>query len=207
MSRPEVMESIEKNKIIAILRGLDRPALIKTVAALVEGGICLCEVTFNAAGDPADEEVAETIRLLADAYRGRCRIGAGTVLTPEQVQIAAAAGAEYIISPDTNPEVIQKTRELGLVSIPGAMTPSEANSAFSPSYLHAIAIPLSHIRFLAVGGVNEHNVADYLAAGAVGIGVSAGIVNKQMIAAGDWAGVTRLAKAYTAAIAAFSAGH
>lgn len=222
MNRQAVIKSIEENKIIVILRGLDREALIKSVAAMNEGGIRLFEVTFNASGVPADEEVGKSIRILADTYRGRCHIGAGTVLTPRQAEIAAAAGAEYIISPDTNPDVIGKTRELGLVSIPGAMTPSEAtlahrsgadfvklfpNGAFSPSYLRAVAVPLSHIRFLAVGGVNEYNVAEYLAAGAVGIGVSAGIVNKQMIAAGDWAGLSQLAKAYTSAIAAASAGH
>lgn len=216
MNRQEIIESIEQNKIIVILRGLDRETLFKTVQAMAEGGIRLCEVTFSATGNPSNEVIAENIRALAEKFRGKVRVGAGTVLTPEQVELAAKAGAEYIISPDTNPDVIRRTRELGLVSIPGSMTPSEAtlanrcgadfvklfpNSEFQPSYLKAIAVPLSHIRFLAVGGVNEHNISDYLAAGAAGAGIATGIVNKKMIAAGDFAGITRLAKTYVEAVA------
>ena len=110
--------------------------------------------------------------------------------------------------------MIRRTRELGLVSIPGSLTPSEAtlahrsgadfiklfpNGEMKPSYLHAVAVPLSHLKFLAVGGVNENNLADYIRAGACGIGVATGIVNKEKIKAGDYAAITALARKYVAA--------
>ena len=208
------IQAIEKGKIITILRGLDEEQLIRTCEAMEKGGIRLAEVTFSATGEPSDATVAGYIRTLAERFRGRMHIGAGTVLTAEQVKRAAEAGAEFIISPDTNPEVIRATRAAGLVSIPGAFTPSEAtaanragadfiklfpNSEVKLSYLKALAVPLSHIRFLAVGGVNDENLPDYLAAGAKGVGIATGIVNKKLIAAGDYEGITALAEKYVRA--------
>ena len=215
MNREEIISTVLKKKIIVILRGLSREQLIRTVDAMEKGGIRLCEVTFNANGEPSDQEIGENIRMLSEAFKGKVHIGAGTVLTEHQVEIAANAGAEFIISPDTNPGVIRKTRELGMVSMPGALTPSEAtlanrsgadfvklfpNSEFHVSYLKAIAVPLSHIRFLAVGGINEENLSEYLRAGAVGVGIATNIVNKKLIAAEDYDGITALAKKYVEAV-------
>lgn len=213
-NRENTVKAIEEGKIITILRGLNEEQLIRTCEAMEKGGIRLAEVTFSAMGEPADTVIAGYIRTLAAHFRGRMHIGAGTVLTGEQVRLAAEAGAEFIISPDTNPEVIRATRAAGLVSIPGAFTPSEAtaasragadfiklfpNSEVKLSYLKALAVPLSHIRFLAVGGVNDENLPDYLAAGAKGVGIATGIVNKKLIAAGDYAGITALAEKYVRA--------
>lgn len=214
MNREQVIQAILDNKIVTILRGLDEETLIKTVEAMEKGGIRLAEVTFSATGEPSDEVIAGYIKTLTTRFAGRMHIGAGTVLTEKQVALAAAAGAEFMISPDTNPDVIRFTRELGLVSIPGAFTPSEATAAHragadfiklfpngevKPSYLKALAVPLSHLRFLAVGGVNEENIAEYLVAGAYGAGIATGIVNKKLIAAGDFAGITALAEKYVKA--------
>lgn len=214
MKHEETIQAIEKGKIITILRGLTEEQLIRTCEAMYEGGITLAEVTFSATGEPADEVIAGNIRMLAEHFAGRMHIGAGTVLCEKQVVLAAQAGAEFIISPDTNEDVIRKTRELGLVSIPGAFTPSEAtranragadfiklfpNSEVKISYLKALAVPLSHIKFLAVGGVNDENLGEYLKAGAKGVGIATGIVNKKLIAAGDYAGITALAKKYVGA--------
>ncbi len=213
-NREDTIKAIEEGKIITILRGLNEEQLIRTCEAMERGGIRLAEVTFSATGEPADTVIAGYIRTLAAHFRGRMYIGAGTVLTEEQVRLAAEAGAKFIISPDTNSEVIRATRAAGLVSIPGAFTPSEAtaanragadfiklfpNSEVKISYLKALAVPLSHIRFLAVGGVNDENLPDYLAAGAKGVGIATGIVNKKLIAAGDYAGITALAEKYVRA--------
>ncbi|MBR4949656.1 MAG: bifunctional 4-hydroxy-2-oxoglutarate aldolase/2-dehydro-3-deoxy-phosphogluconate aldolase, partial [Clostridia bacterium] len=118
----------------------------------------------------------------------------------------------FIISPDTCESVIKKTVELGLVSIPGALTPTEVETAhrygadfvkvfpvnfMGPSYIKALKAPLSHIRLLAVGGIDENNMKDYMSAGACGFGVATGIVNKTAIADGDFDAVTRLALKYT----------
>ncbi|MBR6726960.1 MAG: bifunctional 4-hydroxy-2-oxoglutarate aldolase/2-dehydro-3-deoxy-phosphogluconate aldolase [Clostridia bacterium] len=212
MSRESIIAAIKQHRIIVIARGLTTEELLRTAEAMYEGGIRLMEVTFNACGDPADEKIASDIGLLAEHFKGRMHIGAGTVLRPEQAELAAKAGAEFIISPDTNREVIEKTRELGLVSLPGAFTPTECttawrwgadfikifpNSELKPSYIKALKAPLSHIDFLAVGGVNIDNLEEFMRAGACGIGIANGIIDKNMVKAGDYAGITALARRFT----------
>ena len=214
MNREKIIKAVEENKIIVILRGLNLDELRKSVSAIREGGIRCCEVTYDSKGNPSDEVTAGYIKALVEEFPDM-HIGAGTVLTEKQVELTAAAGGEYIISPDTNVNVIKKTRELGLVSMPGALTPSEAtlanrtgadfvklfpNSEMKPSYLKAVAVPLSHIKFLAVGGVDENNASEYLRSGAVGIGVANGIINKEKIKAGKFAELTELARKYVEAV-------
>jgi len=214
MNRNDVINAILENKIIVILRGLTRDELLNTVRAIREGGIRCCEVTYDSTGHPTDEETAENIRTLVEAFPDMY-IGAGTVLTEKQVELTCSAGGMFIISPDTNTDVIRKTCELGMVSIPGSLTPSEAtlakrtgadfvklfpNGEMKPSYIKAVSVPLSHIRFLAVGGVNENNAADYIRNGAVGIGVANGIINKEAIRAGKFAELTELAQKYVNAL-------
>ena len=213
MSRETVIEAILRHKIIVILRGLDEKELLATVHAMYKGGIRLAEVTYNSCQNPADEVTAERIARLVREFPDM-QIGAGTVLTVKQTELTAQAGGKFIISPDTNPDVIRRTRELGLVSIPGAFTPSECTLAqrsgadfvklfpcgeMQPSYLKALTAPLSHIRFLAVGGITESNMTDYLKAGACGIGVSSGIADTKVIRSGNFDAVTALAEKYAAA--------
>lgn len=214
MTREQLMQEVNANKIIVILRGLNRDQLLKTVAAMEQGGIRMVEVTFDQSKRISDAETAANIRAIAETFEGRIHVGAGTVMTVEQVELAHAAGAEYIISPDCYQPVIERTRELGMLSMPGAFTPTEAamahrfgadyvklfpNSEVKISYLKALMAPLSHIRFLSVGGVNEKNVSEFLAAGACGVGIATGIVNKQMIAEENYEGITELARMYTRA--------
>ena len=181
LNREDIIKDIEKNKIIVIMRGFSTEQLINSVSAMKKGGIRLVEVTFDQTGATSDEATAEYIRALKANFGERMRIGAGTVMTEKQVELAFSAGAEFIISPDCYEPVIRKTRELGMVSIPGAFTPTEAanahrfgadfvkmfpNSEVKISYLKALIAPLSHVKFLAVGGVNHENMAEYLKAGA-----------------------------------------
>ena len=214
MDRNYVIESILKNKIIVIMRGLTPDRLIRTVEAMEKGGIRLVEVTFDQSGKTPDAVTAENIRLLTETFEGRVLVGAGTVMIAEQAELAAAAGAKFIISPDSCREVIERTVELGMVSIPGVFTPTEAanahrwgadfvklfpNSEVNISYLKCLTVPLSHIRFLAVGGVNADNLADYLAAGAVGVGVATSIVNKKLISEERYDEITAAALSHTKA--------
>ena len=210
--RENIIADIEEKKIIVILRGFTEDQLIKTVDAMTEGGIGLVEVTFDQTGAVSDETTASYIRALKENFAGRVRVGAGTVMSVDQVERAYNAGAEFIISPDCYEPVIRKTRELGMVSIPGAMTPTEAanahrygadfvklfpNSEFKISYFKALSVPLSHIKFLAVGGVSADNLLEYLNAGAKGVGVATAIADKKAIFAGDYAEITRRARAFT----------
>ena len=210
--RQYTIEQIEKEKVIAIIRGADADQCVKVAHALYEGGIRLMEITYNQK-DPASFRVtANTIHTLAKEFEGRMLIGAGTVTTSELVDLTADAGGKFIISPDTCEEIIKETKALGLVSIPGAITPSEAAAAsragadfvkmfpidfYGPRYLKTVATPLSHVRFLAVNGINENNMAEYLEAGACGVGVGSGIVNKKLIEEGNFEAITLLARKYT----------
>lgn len=216
-TQEEMIRIVEKEKIIVILRGLQAEQLFRTVEAMEKGGIRLVEVTFDQSGTISDETTAANIRMLSERFAGRVHVGAGTVMTVKQVEMAHEAGAEYIISPDSFRDVIVRTKELGMLSMPGAFTPTEAamahrwgadfvklfpNSEVKISYFKALSVPLSHIRFLSVGGVSAENLAEYLAAGARGVGVATNIVDKKAIAAGDYEKITRLAEAYTRVVRA-----
>lgn len=212
LNREEIIKDIEKNKIIVIMRGFTEEQLLCAVDAMEKGGIRLVEVTFDQSGKVSNEETASHIHALKVRFEGKVRIGAGTVMTERQVELAHEAGAEFIISPDCCESIIKKTRELGMVSIPGVFTPTEAansyrygadfaklfpNSEVSISYLKALMAPLSHIKFLAVGGVNADNLKDYLAVGAKGIGVATAIADKKAIFSGDYEEITCRAKLFT----------
>jgi 2-dehydro-3-deoxyphosphogluconate aldolase/(4S)-4-hydroxy-2-oxoglutarate aldolase len=182
---------------------------------MYNGGIRLLEITYSADGKISDEETASNIKLLADHFNGRMLIGAGTVLTERQVELTKNAGGLFIISPDTSEDVIRKTRELSLVSMPGALTPTEIQSAhkagadfvklfpvtsLGTEYVKAVKAPLSHIKMLAVGGVNLDNIKNYLQVGISGFGLGSNIVDKKLIAKNDFEAITVLAKKYTEAL-------
>ena len=213
--REEVIQTILSEKIIVIVRGVEREKLLPLAEAMYEGGIRLLEITYSADGSVSDEETALNIKMLAEHFDGRMHIGAGTVLTEKQVKLTKDAGGKFIISPDTNRAVIEKTCSLDLVSMPGALTPSEIQSAHSfgadfvklfpitnmgSSYVKAVKAPLSHIRFLAVGGIDENNMSEYLKAGICGFGIGSNIVDKKLVEAGRVSEITELAQKYTAVL-------
>ena len=169
------------------------------------------EVTFDQAEGP--EETLRSLRIIHQQFPEEILLGAGTVMTAGQVKAAAAAGAGYIISPNTDRAVIETTKELGLISIPGAFTPTEAATAYAwgadvvklfpagllgPAYIKALTGPLPHIPFMAVGGIDAQNMNDFLRAGAVGVGVGGNLVDKKRIAAGKFQEITDLALQYKA---------
>jgi len=210
--KESIKQAIKEHKLIAIVRGVEPETCLRIAQALYDGGFRLMEITYDQKCPENWENTAKTIGAVATAFAGKMHVGAGTVTCPELVELTHKYGGQFIISPDANPEVITRTCELGMVSIPGVLTPTEVmiahragadfvklfpNSEVGISYLKALMAPLSHIRFLAVGGVNEKNMMEYLNAGAKGIGVATGIVNKKHIADGNYAAVTELALAYT----------
>ena len=181
---------IETHKIIAIIRGVKNELLFPLADVLYESGIKLVEVTINQSG-----EISDTLKAvcgLTERFNGKMGIGAGTVMTAAQAEAVIDAGAKYIISPNTSREVIERTKELGIVSIPGAFTPTEIAAAYSygadyvkifpvnavgPEYIKAVKAPLSHIPLLAVGGIDADNITDYLDAGARGVGAGSALTN------------------------------
>jgi 2-dehydro-3-deoxyphosphogluconate aldolase/(4S)-4-hydroxy-2-oxoglutarate aldolase len=210
-----ITEAIDKHKIIAIIRGVAADKLIPLADALYKGGIRLLEITYSADGSVSDEETASSIKALASNFEGRMYIGAGTVLTEEQVALTAQAGGKFIISPNVDKDVITATVKHGLVSMPGALTPSDICQAhkygadfvklfpvsdLGAGYVKAVKAPLSHIKFLAVGGINEINACEYLKAGAVGIGVGSNIADKNLIKASNFEAIKALSEKYVLAV-------
>ena len=206
--KKEIIECIETEKLIVIVRGIDRNCLIPLAEAMYNGGVRLLEVTY---GSVTDEETAENIKLLSEHFNGKMYIGAGTVLTEKQVEMTYKSGGKFIISPDCNECVIKKSNELGLVSMPGALTPTEIQNAhkygadfvkifpasnLGPEYIKAVRAPLSHIKLLAVGGINYDNIPDYIKVGVSGFGVGSNIIDKKALAEKDFAKITELAKSY-----------
>ena len=198
----KTIEKILKEKVIVIVRGVAREDLLPFAEAVYRGGIRLLECTFDATGTVTDEQIADNIKMLVDHFGDKMLIGAGTVLTEKQVELVKSVGGKFIISPDTNPDIIRKTKEMGLVSIPGAFTPSEAAAAHraGADFVKDVKAPLSHIRFLAVGGVNADNMAEYHNAGALGFGIGSDIVNKKHIADGNFTAIEASARKYIDAL-------
>lgn len=211
----EIIKQIEQEKIIVIVRGIASDKLIPLAEAMYEGGIRFLEITYSADGSISDTETAENIKSLSEHFKGRMHIGAGTVLTPHQVELTKNAGGEFIISPDTDCEVIKRTKELDMISMPGALSPSEIKAAhkygadfvklfpivnLGVDYVKAIKAPLSHIKLLAVGGINENNISDYLKIGVCGFGIGSNIVKKELINENRFDEITALSEKYVSAV-------
>lgn len=210
-----LMEKVRRDKLIAIVRGLGRNHMLSLAGALIEGGINMIEVTFNQAKPDTWADTQAAIRAIAGEFGSAVAPGAGTVMTVEQARMAKDAGAQYIVAPNVDEAVIREAKRLGMGAFPGALTPTECQAAhlagadavklfpagdLGPGYLKAIRAPLSHIEFLAVGGVNEKNAADFLRAGAVGLGVGGSLVNREWIEAGEFSKITALARVYRKAV-------
>ena len=210
-TREEIIQNVYDNKIIAIVRGMEPEHCVNLARALYEGGINMVEITFNQKSTDHFEATTKAIRAISEELSEQVMVGAGTVLTKEQVDLAKEAGALYIITPSTNPEVIRYAKEQGMVTMPGAMTPSEIAAAYEAgadfvkifpvgnlgaAYIKAVKAPMSHIPVLAVGGVNEKNVAEFIKAGAIGAGVGGNLVNAQWIQNGEFDKITALAREF-----------
>ena len=213
--REQIIKLIEENKIIAIVRGVERENLIPLAKALYDAGIRFLELTYSADGKVSDEEMVDRVKMLVDEFDGKMYFGSGTVLSEKQVELTKKAGGTFIISPDTYENVIRKTRELEMVSIPGAFTPSEIQAAhrygadfvkmfpmsnMGVSYLKAVKAPLSHIKLLVVGGVTLDNMGEFLDGGAAGFGIGTNFVDKKLIAEGRFDKITENAVKYVEAV-------
>lgn len=205
-------EWIEKYKLIVIVRGIEPEKCAALSEALYAGGIRLLEVTFDQKSENGFRETTDAIAAMKRKWEGQMCIGAGTVLTMQQLFLAKDAGAEYIVTPNTNPQIIVKAKKLGMAVAAGAMTPTEIETAYEcgadfvkvfpagslgTGYFKAVKAPLSHIPMLAVGGVNEENLGAFVKAGAAGAGVGGNLVNRQWIDHGEFEKITELARKFT----------
>ena len=204
-------EFISQHKVIAIIRKVYGEQLLELSKALRAGGVRLMECTFDQQDPDCINKNQQAISMLCEHHGDTMQIGAGTVLNRQQVDAAKQAGAQYIISPNVNLSVIERTKELGLVSMPGAMTPTEIMAAHDAGadfvklfpattlgfhYIKDIMTPISHVKLVATGGVTEENFGQYLSMGFAGAGVSGRLSEKALLAQGNWEEITRRAKTF-----------
>lgn len=176
----ETLELLRRSKVTTIYRGLGTEECLRLTEALYTAGLRSFEVTMNSP-DPF-----AAITALRKEFGTDVGIGAGTVLEPAEVDRVAEAGGQFVISPDTEPAVIGRTKETGLVSIPGAFTPTEVTqavragadlvkvfpiSAVGAGYIKQLRGPLSTVEFMATGGVDPELARDCFANGCTGVGV------------------------------------
>jgi 2-dehydro-3-deoxyphosphogluconate aldolase/(4S)-4-hydroxy-2-oxoglutarate aldolase len=201
----QVYEMIRREKIIAILRGVERDNIINIAEALMVGGIKMLEVTCNTDG------VFEMIGLLAEKMGDKMVIGAGTVITTELCEESLEAGAQFIIAPDVNRNVIDYCVRRDIAILPGAATATDIltakrhgakmvkifpAAAIGIDYIKALREPIDDVDFVAVGGVRPETIADFFAAGCMAIGVGDSVVRKEFVEKGDWLAIAEVARKY-----------
>jgi 2-dehydro-3-deoxyphosphogluconate aldolase / (4S)-4-hydroxy-2-oxoglutarate aldolase len=205
MSREQDLQRVVECGIVAVVRFADPAPLVQVVEALAEGGVTVAEVTFTVPN--AIDVIREAKKRLGD----RVLLGAGTVLDPETARAAFLAGAEFIVSPCVNPDVIKLCRRYDKLVMPGAFTPTEILAAWEagadivkvfpadvvgPAFFKAMRGPLPQVKLMPTGGVDLATAGSFLAAGAVCLGVGGQLVDPKAVAAHDFARITELAKQY-----------
>jgi 2-dehydro-3-deoxyphosphogluconate aldolase/(4S)-4-hydroxy-2-oxoglutarate aldolase len=182
------LSEILKHKIVAIIRGMPPGDVMNVAKALSEGGAKIIEVTLNS------PDALSVIENLSHTLHNKILIGAGTVLNTSDAKNAIAAGAKFLISPSLDVEVIKAAKDAGVVSIPGAFTPTEILTAFrggadivkvfpafNPDYIKNILAPLNHIAVMPTGGINLDNIREFNKTGAVAFGIGSSLVENKAI--------------------------
>ncbi|HHW37281.1 MAG TPA: bifunctional 4-hydroxy-2-oxoglutarate aldolase/2-dehydro-3-deoxy-phosphogluconate aldolase [Bacillales bacterium] len=197
------VDLIKENYVVAIIRGIEKKDIIPVAEALYLGGIKLVEITMNTDG------AAEMISMLNEKLGTKLYIGAGTVLDVKDAEKAIGAGAKYFVTPNVDEEIIRYAIDHNIDILPGVMSPTEVVQAYKAgakivkvfptnilgsNYIKELQGPLSHIPMVAVGGVRPENVADFMKAGAVGLGVGGSLIDRAAIASGDFGIITKKAE-------------
>lgn len=205
------LQRVLDHVIVAVIRAESPDLLVDVAESLLAGGVSVMEVTFTV---PRALRVLEQV---ADKLGDRVLLGAGTVLDAETARAAFLAGAEFIVSPSTNVEVIRMCRRYGKLAMPGAFTPTEVVTAWQagadivkifpsdivgPKYLKLLKAPLPQVRLMPTGGVNLQTAQEFLQCGACALGVGGALVDPKWVAAGDLARIESTAREFTKIIAA-----
>lgn len=215
MSREQDLQRVLDCGIVAVVRFSDPGPLVDVVKALAAGGITVAEVTFTVPN--ALDVIREAKKQLGD----RVLLGAGTVLDPETARAAFLAGAEFLVAPSLNLDVIKMCRRYDKLVMPGAFTPTEVVTAWEagadivkvfpadvvgPAFFKALKGPLPQVKLMPTGGVDLNTAGEFLKAGAVCLGVGSQLVDPKLVAAGEFGRITELAAQYVAAVKRHRAG-
>lgn len=209
------MKLLKKHRFVGIFRHIPPQYALEAAKAMYDGGIRIFEITFDPSGNTTTQQTCSIIRQLQEHFGSDVSVGAGTVLTVATAEAAYNAGAEFIVAPCTNTDVIQYTKEKGMLSISGAYTPTEIMHAYElgadivkifpilpdgEAYLKNVIAPLSHIPFMITGGINPNTIEKFLATGPVAVAAGATIVTKELVEKGDFETIRSNALAHTSKI-------
>ncbi len=202
----EIKAELERVGLVPVLRAQSEEIGHALVEAMLAGGVTVVEVTMTVPG------AIDLLRALKRQHGSKLLLGSGTVTTAAEAAATIEAGAQFVVSPSFHPEVIAKTKELGKVSIPGALTPTEVITAWhagadyvkifpcsavgGASYLRSLLAPFPELQLIPTGGVTQQTAADFLKAGARALGVGADLVNAKAIADGQPEIIANAARAY-----------
>ena len=190
---------------MGIVRGVSIKAIEPLMEAVIEAGLEAIEITMNTSDAP------DLIERAVKASSGRIPVGAGTVLSLEDMSAAAGAGASFIVMPSFIEEVVTSCAEKSIPVFPGALTPTEVlrawdagasmvkvfpSSAFGPSYFKALKGPFNNIELMAVGGVNLENIEEYFLSGASAVAFGASVFKPEWLESGDFDSIGSLVKEY-----------
>src|SRR4051812_41954390 len=215
MSKDSQLRHILDCGIIAVVRSPDGRQLVEVARALADGGVTAIEITLTV------PNALEVLRQLRQALGDRVLLGAGTVLDPETARGVLLAGAEFVVAPTLNLDVIRLCRRYDRVVMPGAFTPTEVITAWEagadivkvfpaevvgPAFFKALRGPLPQVRLMPTGGVDLTTATDFLKAGAVCLGVGTQLVDPKAVAAGDFGRITALARQYVEVVKRHRAG-
>ena len=195
--------------VVAVIRAQSKDQLLDIARALIEGGVPSIEVTMST------PKAIAGIEMLADALGDAAIVGVGTVIDAPTCRDAIAAGAQFVVSPVTDPDIIATARRYSRIMIPGAYTPTEIlrawtlgadvvkvfpSTSLGPSYFKDILAPLPQVRLTPTGGVDLKNAADWIRAGAACIGVGSALVGKEAVARKDWSAISAVARSFVEAV-------
>jgi len=211
-TKQEILDEILECGIAAVVRAESADLALKAIEAALAGGVNVIEVTFTVPG------ALDIIARLARTLGGDTILGAGTVLTPQNAGDAVDAGARFIVSPCTGLEVMEAAKLKGVPVFPGALTPTEVVTAWQagadmvkifpanvvgPSYLKDLHGPLPQVKFMPTGGVNLDTAVEFLKCGASALGVGGDLINKKLMAEGNFAEITERARKFRAIVQDF----
>ncbi len=203
MNIKNAVEIIRTSTVIAILRKVPFEKAISVSSAVVNGGVSAIEVTMDGA------DAAQIIKELRKEHEGKILIGAGTIMTSEQIHLALNAGADVLFCPHLDVQLLQEAKRLGTLLIPGVTTPTEVAVAkqagaevlklfpagsLGPGYLKALLGPFAGTLFIPTGGISPENAASYLKAGAVAVGMGSALFPKSEVDKGDFAAISNQIK-------------
>lgn len=209
MSKESQLRRVLDSGIVAVIRSPDSQQLVEATRALADGGVNVVEITMSV------PHALDVLRQVRQTLGDRLLLGAGTILDPETARAALLAGAEYIVAPTLNLEVIRLCRRYDKLVMPGAFTPTEILTAWEagadivkvfpadvvgPAFFKALRGPLPQIRLMPTGGVDLTTAADFLRAGACCLGVGSQLVEPQAVAARNFDRIRDLARQYVAIV-------